>query len=548
MKKLFWYIFYLLLISCELMRGQVSLSIGEAVETKKFTNNFFLRGYTENNFLVSHFTGIMASKTNFLSFTKDLVYKEKYDPLNNAPINVNGYNCQVINVKNKPILIVNNQNNRTGQKEIYGMLFTPEGKASTFIKLLEQNNAIPILPIILFDSLGINIIVLNKENPNYIESTVYSFNIDLKKTGSISYKLPTKDRKYNFVKSLIKDSNLLVPILIKNGNGVDKPLYRPGICNVNRTTGKLEEYKLNIPDMHIFDFDFCLANNKILCNGFYGNMLDGKRNIKGIYCISINPDNKTLEKTFLKEIPDEINDLVKGDEEMDYVNLFNLGTPVHSAFGDIFVAGGFQIKEVISRSEGTILLGERSEAGTSTSSFVDKTGDKLTTSPSSSSGDKTGGKPAEGSQEGTGGMKIYHKNNGTLALFINNLGEILWIKLLPIKQWYSGFANDHCSSFLTSYNNEKVFILYNDTKKNRKNNVLTYKDASIHGNPWSGTSSIIEIDNKGAYTIKQAFNEEIQGKEYIMVTKQYLRLSANELIITLVSKDKSARLGKLLFK
>jgi hypothetical protein len=343
-----------------------------------------------------------------------------------------------------------------------------------------------------------------------------TFDQNLKNLNSTQISLDYKDNKFipgNFI--FANDGDLLMQATVKvekKDREKGDPRTFPTIFKISTIDGKMDEYQIKVPGMNVNDVDFNLDNNgKLLCAGFYGDPKKGGRSdLDGIYYLRIDKQTKTIEKTSLKPLPDDIVVELIGERK---------------ARKERGISNNFQINYFIPRTDGnTMIVGQYYDYYTVT-----------TYNPQTKSTQTT----------------HHWILKGPLVLNVDKGGEITWAKMLPMKQHFSssrggasiGFftytfalpAPDH-AGYKVAYTKDKIFFVYNDHKTNREKNLNTQKDAKTISTPKFMVPVAAEMDNAGNFSIKQAFNHKTEKTAFTMNIGDIVAIEHNVLVATLNSQ------------
>lgn len=513
---------------------------------------------TNKSFLVGkHMTGRFSM--DFYRFDKSTMsFSGQFDPVQKGSEVTDRDYSSTVSVKGKIYLFYNSYNSKTDKYTLFAQALGDDAKPSGgMIKVIEmdaakKSNAGNYRIVVSRDSSKICVIASPPYEKNSNEKLILAtFDNTLKNLNTNQLVLNYKDNKFTpgtFI--LANDGDLLMQASVyveKKDREKGEAKTFPTIFKFSTIDGKMDEYQIKVPGMLVNDVDFTLdENNKLICAGFYGDPKKGGRSdLDGIYYLRIDKATKTIEKTSLKPLPDDIIVELIGQRK---------------AKKEKGISNNFSINYFIPRTGGaTQIAGQYYDYYTVTS-YNPQTKQYVT----------------------------YHHYvfQGPLVLNVDKNGEITWAKMLPMKQHFVkqgpatgvgvGFISlgfslysmppPSYAGFSMAYTKEKTFFVYNDHVENRKKIIATLKDAKTVATPKFMVPVAAEMDAAGNYTIKQAFDAKTEKTKFTLNIEDIVALQTNMLVCSLNSNvpffracfnactfgivplNRQGRLAKLTFK
>ena len=494
-----------LVCSFSIVKSQVEIAWGKEFPMPKISSRFSLEGFNNNVILGAYITGIRRGNVEFYRFDKKNLSFSGVNPSVSSLVIKPGDYYKTLSIHNQLIMLYRTYQKDAGKYVLFALKIGGDGKpAGDFFKLLEMDavskrNRGDYEVITCVDSTKFCVIA----SPSYEKGTneklvLVAYDGNLKKLVSNQVELTYKDQMYipgNFIYAsdgdLIMQATVYVP---KKDRSKDDARTFPSIFKLDPATGKMDEYQIKIPGINIADLDMSLdPNGKLIVAGFYADPKQGgKRDLDGIVYLRINRKTKEIEKSSMYKLPDDVVAEIIGDRK---------------AKKGKGIGNDFRINYLISLANGSqLLLGERYYSYVVTT--CDTKGNCTTTT--------------------------YYVHSGIIAINISKDGNILWSKLLPMKQQFAN--SDAFGSYTFAQSDKNIFILYNDLEKNRVKNLTKFSEVKTLGNPKRMVTALVALDFSGNFTIQQAFDPKLNGdKKYYLIPKSAIHIEKNVLVTVLTS-------------
>jgi hypothetical protein len=298
--------------------------------------------------------------------------------------------------------------------------------------------------------------------------------------------VPYRDKDFTISGyTLSNDDKVYMLAKIQEGNREKKhglPNYRYTILSYSEDSKTPKEYVMSLGAKFISDIQFQLNNNNdLVCSGFCSK--NNSEDVSGVFYMTIDSRTGKVMHSSIKEF------------DMETLGQFMSKRKARKQRE----LKAYELRQLIPREDGgSVLLGEQFYIEVVTTS--DGKGHTTTT--------------------------YYYHYNDILAVGITPAGEIDWVTRVPKKQ-VSANDGGFYSSFATCVYKDKVFIVYNDHKKNKDR--FDPDKMKTMSNPRKAMAMIVSIDSKGRYEKIPLFNNKEKGT--ILKPKLNLQISDNELVM-----------------
>lgn len=433
----------------------------------------------------------------------DDVYLDKIDNNNNLiyskKLEAKGPDGESLNyekmlmVDGKVMLFTSHYNKKTNKNCAYAStISSADGTVESNIRQIDEIEADKKKNDGGFDFLqsrdSSEILVYHDEPYEKNEEAKFSLKIydnDLKELWKKSIAVPYKDKDFTISDyTLSNDDKVYMIAKIQEGHKEKKhglPNYRYTILSYSEGSETPKEYVVSLGTRFISDIQFELNNeNNLICSGFCSK--NNSEDVSGVFYMTIDSKTSKVLHSSLKEF--DMNTLGQFMSERKARKSKELRN--------------YQLRQLIPREDGgSVLIGEQYWM------------EVVTTY----------------TKNGTYTTYYYHYND-VLAVGITQKGEIDWVTRIPKRQ-LSVNDGGYYSSIATCVYKDKVFIVFNDNKKNI-DRLDPDKIKTMH-NLKKSVAMMVSIDSKGRYEKIPLFNNK--EKKTILKPKLNLQISDNELVL-----------------
>jgi hypothetical protein len=486
----------ILSLSAPLFAQDVTVKWGNLNKRKnKWTEARYIVGRDETGFYVfsSRFHGISH------------IYLERYNNDNNLEWNKelelpesDGKRVdleKIIYLDGKLLLFTSHYNRKLDKNIAYVNTISEDGKVNNdqkqidYISSGKKMNAGNFDFILSHDSA--NVLVYHNEPYDKNAQDKFSLkvlNSDLEITWKKDISVPYLDQDF-YISNYIVSPDEKVYMLAKIQEGKrekkgGKPNYKYTILSYGEEDDKPKEFLISLADKFISDISFEIdKENNLVCAGFYSKK--NSADIAGTFYLVIDSDDEKVISRSIKDFDEKtLSQFMSSRKARKKRELYD-----------------YELRRLIPKSDGGSLLVAEQFYVRVVSSTDPKTG--FTT------------------------YTYYYNYNDIIIVDIDKKGEIGWVTRIP-KLQVSTNDEGYYSSFALSIDaNDKVYIVYND---NRKNLLKPGKRIKSMSNLRKAMPALVIVDGRtGEYTKKALF--DLKEKKVYLKPKLYMKTGPNEMVI-----------------
>ena len=341
------------------------------------------------------------------------------------------------------------------------------------------------------------------ENKNDNQSFNFKvYDLKMNNIHNFDITLPVEDRKLSVLNYYLNTDNSIYVLCEIEKNKDDKEKGQAAkyysILVVSPITGQFAEYRLDLDGKEITSVRLVFNENSdgIIAAGFYGDISGSRRvatKLNGFFSLTMDPTTMDVIRQDFTPLGDEFVEQMLGIKDM--------AVPLKKMMVSNGVSRDFYVSDIIQKSDGSTAI-----VGHAASAWVVIKGNVRT---------------------------YFYERDNIFVILLDAEGKVIALTDVPKKQ-ITANDNGRFSSYYCHKVGDRLFFIYNDSKRNMKKDVRSIRNTAAMKKPHKSILVAVEVMPDGTYTKQQIWNN--QKSRYIARPNRAMPISHNEFILPAINK------------